>query len=103
MRWYRYFLGYACQTCPENWRRSHYLIQGDGYFKIGKTTNLSIRSQQISLQLPFKVTLVHSISTNNIDEAERYWHTKFKSKRLNGEWFALVEGDVAEFLSIREM
>jgi hypothetical protein len=80
-----------------------YLLSGGGYFKIGKTTNLSIRSQQISLQLPFEVTLVHSISTDDIGEAERYWHTKFKSKRLNGEWFSLVDEDLIEFSSIREM
>lgn len=80
-----------------------YLLSGGGYFKIGKTKDLSIRSQQISLQLPFEVTLVHAISTNDIDEAEKYWHAKFKSKRLNGEWFSLVNEDVVEFSLIKEM
>lgn len=80
-----------------------YLLYGGGYFKIGKTTQLSARGKQISLQLPFEVKLVHSINTNNVDQAERYWHTKFKSKRLNGEWFSLNDEDVAEFSSIIEM
>lgn len=80
-----------------------YLLHGGGYFKIGKTTDLSARSQQISLQLPFEVKLIHSISTNNITETERYWHNKFKPKRLNGEWFNLSEEDVVEFTSMYEM
>lgn len=80
-----------------------YMLSGGGYFKIGKTTDLSVRSRQIGLQLPFEITLVHSISTNNIDEAEKYWHDKFKSKRQNGEWFSLVDEDVNEFSSVQEM
>jgi len=80
-----------------------YLLHGGGYFKIGKTINLSVRNRQIGLQLPFEVTLVHAISTNDINDSERYWHTKFRTKRLNGEWFNLSEEDVSEFSSIHEM
>jgi len=80
-----------------------YLLHGGGYFKIGKTIDLSVRNRQIGLQLPFEVTLVHAISTNDIDELERYWHTRFRTKRLNGEWFNLSNEDVSKFSSISEM
>jgi hypothetical protein len=80
-----------------------YLLYGGGYFKIGKTIDLSVRSRQISLHLPFEVTLIHSISTQDINEAEKYWHTKFKSKRLHGEWFSLSDKDVDEFSSMEKM
>lgn len=64
---------------------------------------MSERNRQIALQLPFEVKLIHAISTNDIDESEKYWHSKFNSKRLNGEWFELSQEDVTEFISIDKM
>lgn len=76
-----------------------YLISGGGYYKIGKTTNLGDRRKQIGLQLPFEVSLRHAVHTEDIDRLELYWHERFASKRLNGEWFALTAEDVREFES----
>jgi hypothetical protein len=67
----------------------------DGSCKIGKTKSLSQRLSALSIQLPYRVKLEHSIRTLDIDAAERFFHTVFREKRLNGEWFRLNETDLA--------
>lgn len=75
-----------------------YLIQAGPYYKIGKTMDFSKRYQQISLQLPFRAEVVHTIGTNDIHSLEQYWHGYFDDRRVNGEWFVLTELDVSEFV-----
>lgn len=67
---------------------------GQTHYKIGKTTNLNARINQIKPALPFKTRLIHTISSNNITKAELFLHEKFKDKRTNGEWFNLSKDDV---------
>lgn len=74
-----------------------YLLQAGNCFKIGKATKLDRRIYQLKIQLPYRVELVHYIRTDDIHQAERHWHTRFESKRLNGEWFELTTNDVQEF------
>jgi hypothetical protein len=80
-----------------------YLVKGETYFKIGKTTDIDARVPQIRLQMPFRVELVHAIHTNNIHWLERHWHKYFAHKRLNGEWFQLDETDVQEFIAVSRL
>lgn len=75
-----------------------YLLKGEKYFKIGKTTSLSNRTRTLKIQLPFKCQLVHAIETNNIDSLEKFWHNRFVDKRKNGERFALSSKEINEFL-----
>jgi hypothetical protein len=74
-----------------------YMLQAGNCFKIGKATKLDRRIYQLKIQLPYKVELVHAIRTDDIDHAERHWHKRFDSRRLNGEWFELTTNDVQEF------
>ncbi|VVA43836.1 conserved hypothetical protein [Candidatus Roizmanbacteria bacterium] len=76
-----------------------YLIKHGSYnqYRIGKATNLLRRLGQNRIELPEKITPVHSIETVDITGVETYWLNRFKSKRLNGDWFNLSRSDVKEF------
>ena len=80
-----------------------YLLQGEKYFKIGKSVNMEKRLTQIKLQLPYRVELLHTIHAAHPLQAESYWHKHFASLRRNGEWFELGEAEVAEFKSVKTM
>lgn len=74
-----------------------YLFKSGRYYKIGKTIDTVRRGSEIRLQLPEKVNLIHSIKTDDPTGIELYWHRRFESKRLNGEWFNLNPADVKAF------
>ena len=74
-----------------------YLLKRGAHFKVGKATNFDQRIQQVRLQLPEKVVEIHRIYTDDPFGIESYWHRRFASKRLNGEWFALTEEDIEVF------
>lgn len=74
-----------------------YLLQSGAHYKIGRGQELERRVKQISVALPEKVELVHSIKTDDPSGIETYWHNRFKEKRLNGEWFALSPSDLKAF------
>lgn len=80
---------------PRRPLRGHvYLITCAGLHKVGKTRDLETRIRGYQTALPGGATLVHSFEADNVDEAERVLHTRFKVKRRNGEWFALTPEDV---------
>jgi len=76
---------------------SVYLYKSSRYFKIGRTNDLSRRDREIKLQLPLEAELIHRIITDDPVGIEKYWHTRFADKRLNGEWFNLSASDIKAF------
>ena len=74
-----------------------YLGRQHGNYKIGKARNTDRRREDITLlgAEPFEV--IHKITTDDIDGVEEYWHARFASKRLRGEWFKLSLSDVKAF------
>ena len=66
-------------------------------YKIGKAVLVERRTDQISLQLPVDLALVHSIRTDDAYGIEAYWHRRFAAKRAKGEWFTLSRQDVESF------
>lgn len=84
-------------TTPVNTDGWVYLLQSGAHYKIGRSQELERRVKQISVALPEKVELVHSIKTDDPSGIETYWHNRFKEKRLNGEWFALSLSEVRAF------
>jgi len=66
-------------------------------YKIGKTNLVERRRDQISIQLPEDLELLHTIKTDDAAGIEAYWHQRFEAKRTKGEWFALSREDVQAF------
>jgi hypothetical protein len=74
-----------------------YLIKSGRYYKIGKTNNTVRRGNELRIQLPEKLDLLHSIKTDDPNGIESYWHKRFEGKRMQGEWFDLSAADVKAF------
>jgi hypothetical protein len=66
-------------------------------YKIGRTNNPIRREGELGIQFPEKSQPVHYIKTDDPAGVETYWHTRFASKRKEGEWFALTPDDVRAF------
>lgn len=80
-----------------------YLLKSGEHFKIGKSISFDKRLEQIKLQLPQRVEVVHVIRAAHVSQAESHWHRRFASLRRNGEWFQLTETEVDEFKSVSSM
>ncbi len=74
-----------------------YLMKSGKYYKIGRSVCAEKRHYELKIQLPEKLELVHKIVTDDPIGIERYWHNRFKEKRLSGEWFNLTREDLNAF------
>lgn len=72
-------------------------------YKIGKTVLVERRRDQLSVQLPADLELVHAITTDDAYGIEDYWHRRFATKNTKGEWFSLSRQDVDAFKRRRFM
>jgi hypothetical protein len=72
-------------------------------YKIGKTKNSLRRAGEINIELPHGAEPIHIIETDDPSGVESYWHRRFDSKRLKGEWFALSADDVRAFRRWRKI
>lgn len=74
-----------------------YLMKSGRHYKIGKTNSAGRREYELAIQLPERAKSIHVIRTDDPSGIEAYWHKRFESKRMNGEWFSLNAEDVAAF------
>lgn len=74
-----------------------YLFKHAKYYKIGRTNDAVRRGAELRIQLPEELVLIHSIKTDDPSGVEYYWHRRFESKRMNGEWFNLSANDLKSF------
>lgn len=74
-----------------------YLMKSGKHFKIGHSNSAGRREYELAIQLPERLTTVHTISTDDPVGIEAYWHKRFEAKRLNGEWFNLDAADIRAF------
>ena len=80
-----------------------YLLEGGGFYKIGKASNLDRRVLQIVPKLPFECQLVHAIASDDCLRLEQWIHRRFDEWRLNGEWFGLTAEHVRWFREQKEL
>lgn len=66
-------------------------------YKIGKAVLVERRKDQIAIQLPEELKLIHTIKTDDAYGIEQYWPKRFSAKNTKGEWFILSRGDVEAF------
>lgn len=74
-----------------------YLFKSGRHYKIGKTNDTVRRGNELRIQLPEKMNLIHSIKTDDPSGVEAYWHRRFEAKRMQGEWFDLSSADIKAF------
>lgn len=74
-----------------------YLMKSGRFYKIGRSNAAGRREYELAIQMPEKLSTVHSIRTDDPPGIEAYWHKRFESKRKNGEWFELASDDVLAF------
>lgn len=92
-------IGAAPQITPPDRRGHVYFLRSEHGYKIGKTTNLSVRMANIRSFLPFTVELVHTIQTDDMDRLEGGLHRVYADRCINGEWFALTRDDESLLMS----
>jgi hypothetical protein len=74
-----------------------YLVYAEelNVYKIGRTLRKpSKRIADIRATLPFETELIHFLYSDEVFQAEAYFHRKFKEKQVRGEWFRLDKKDV---------
>lgn len=74
-----------------------YLIRSGDYCKIGWTSELAKRLQDIQSGFPEPVELVHAVRCRDPWQLEADWHQRFAAKRVRSEWFRLTPDEIAEF------
>lgn len=79
-----------------------YIVEGNGLYKIGRTTRLTKRIKHFSTLFPFPITLVTTIPTDDPVALEKRLHQRFSELRRTGEWFALSETDLSYIRRIRD-
>ena len=80
-----------------------YLFRHGKHYKIGKTYDTVRRGNELRIQLPENLDLVHEIKTDDPSGIEAYWHRRFEAKRMNGEWFDLNSADIKAFKRWRKI
>lgn len=79
-----------------------YVLEGGGFCKIGRTVDVDTRVEQLKIQLPFEVSLVHYIPCSDYVAAEKRLHEELGEYRVNGEWFKLDKDKFDWLLSIEK-
>lgn len=77
-----------------------YIVECQGLYKIGKTTDLKARLLAIQAMNPFPLKVVHVIPSEQYGIVEKALHKIFSSKRLGGEWFELSPEELNEVKSL---
>jgi hypothetical protein len=77
-----------------------YLITDGDYYKIGITKgDVNKRIKTLQTGSPNPITLINSYYSHNYRKIETWFHRMFRTKRLEGEWFALEPEDIDGFIS----
>lgn len=71
-----------------------YVLKSAYGYKVGRTRNIPARMRAFGVHLPFIYTIPLCVWFDDCHAAERHYHKIFSEKRINGEWFDLLESDI---------
>lgn len=75
-----------------------YLYKRGKYYKIGRSKDPVRRGQEIRIESPEPLRLIHSFKTDDPSGVEAYWHNRFENKRhKETEFFSLNSQDIKAF------
>lgn len=74
-----------------------YLGKRGKHYRIGRAKDIDQRRNDHNLNQPEYFEYIHVIKTDDPVNIEDYWHKRFASKMLTGEWFKLNSSDVKAF------
>jgi hypothetical protein len=73
---------------------------GTNKYKIGVTkNNVEKRIKQLQTGCPDEIILINQYKSDVYRKIESWLHRKFKSKKVEGEWFILDDSDVINFIT----
>ena len=78
---------------------SVYVIESNGNYKIGFSSNFKKRIKSYKTHLP-DFNVVINVECDNAFNIESFLHDEFSECRLKGEWFYLDQTDLVKCLSI---
>lgn len=92
--WYDYGiqrLEYFVGICKKMVKQTGYvyLIECDGYFKVGKAASVKARLNQLQTGSPHKMNLIASFKSKNCSEDEKRIHEILSDFNVRGEWFSI--------------
>lgn len=70
-----------------------YFLESEYGFKIGMSIDIKRRIKELSVKLPFPVSLHSYCKLDNYKELEKSLHELMSNKQINGEWFHISESD----------
>lgn len=71
-----------------------YLLESDGFYKIGVSGAPMGRIRELQTGNPHKINLIASCKTDNAHGAEWFIHRVLSKFNIHGEWFKLTNTDV---------
>jgi predicted GIY-YIG superfamily endonuclease len=71
-----------------------YLIECDGYYKIGVSEDPENRLDRFQTGNPYELSLEAKIDVEQAYDIEEKLHSYYNSKHKRGEWFNLNQSDV---------
>ena len=67
----------------------YFISDGNGFIKIGRSTNVNQRIKQMQTGNAHKLILLSQFKTQNDKEMEQRIHDKYAKFRYRGEWFSI--------------
>lgn len=80
--------------------RCVYILESKGFYKIGKTQNLSVRIKSLQVGNPFGLNIAHVIFTDYHTKVERALHLIFGDSHTGNEWFNLSLKEISTIKSM---
>jgi hypothetical protein len=71
-----------------------YIVEGEGYFKIGCTKDIYQRVKALAVKAPFALAIRVIIPSLDMYGTESELHRRFAEKHRRGEWFNLEPTDI---------